>query len=149
MSEEKIEKDFWNSEGVQAHLTITQSIIQRMAVNSAAAKAWCIALVSAILFTVGNTQIGTGKPALALIALLPTLLFWFLDTYYLSLEKSFRKSYNGFIGKLHQRKIDVDDLYVIEPKGDFFWKAFVSVSTWPFYSVLVVVIFLAQIFLLK
>ena len=146
MSEEKVE---WNTEGVQAHLTILQSVIQRMASNSASNKAWCIALVSAILFTVGNTT--TNNPKLALVALAPTLLFFFLDAYYLTLEKQFRKSYNLFIGKLHKRKIEVDDLYAITPQGDFwlnFGASVLSPSVWPFYVTMLLVIFLSLLFIL-
>jgi len=38
-----------NSQAVQSHLSIIQSVIQRMASNSTSSKAWCITLVSAIL----------------------------------------------------------------------------------------------------
>lgn len=81
-----------NSQAVQAHLAIAQSVIQRMANNSAGCKAWCITLVSAILVVVAQE----GKPGFALLAILPTFLFAFLDTYYLALEKRFRNAYNSF-----------------------------------------------------
>lgn len=47
-----------NSQAIQTHLEITQSVIQRMAVNSASCKTWCITLVSAILVIVADK----GKP---------------------------------------------------------------------------------------
>lgn len=72
-----------DSPSVQAHLSILQAIVLRMATNSSACKAWCISIVSAILVLVADK----GKPQHALIALLPTLLFLALDAYYLSLEK--------------------------------------------------------------
>lgn len=108
-----------NSQAVQAHLGIMQSIIQRMASNSASCKAWCITLVSAILVIVADK----GKPDYAYIAVIPTILFLILDAYYLALEKSFRKSYNGFIEKLHNSSLISSDFYVVSPEGSLL-KAF-------------------------
>src|SRR3990172_5550441 len=102
-----------NSQAVQAHLSITQSVIQRMAANSTSCKAWCITLVSAILVIVADK----GRPQYALIAIIPTILFLALDTYYLSLEKMFRHSYNSFIEKLHSGKVVAADLYAVSPSG--------------------------------
>ena len=90
-----------NSQAVQAHLSITQSVIQRMASNSTSCKTWCITLVSAILVVVADK----GKPRYALIAVIPTVLFLVLDCYYLALERMFRRSYNSFIDKLHQGEV--------------------------------------------
>jgi len=141
-------KDFWNSEGVQAHLTITQSVIQRMATNSASSKAWCVALVSAILVVVADKK----QPDLALIALLPIALFFVLDGYYLALEKAFIAAYNDFIDKLHQRKIDASDLYAIAPKGSLIWsflRALGSFSIWPFYCTLFALVLVTRTIVLK
>ena len=40
---------------VQAHLTIMQSVIQRMAENSRSCKVWCVTLVAATLVLVART----------------------------------------------------------------------------------------------
>jgi hypothetical protein len=133
-----------NSEAVQAHLSITQSVIQRMASNSASCKAWCITLVSAILVIVADK----GKPQYSMIAVIPTLLFFVLDTYYLALEKTFIQAYNAFIEKLHNRDIVASDLYAISPKGSLlksFFCSLVSFSTWPLYTTLLLMIWIAKI----
>ena len=132
-----------NSEAVQAHLSITQSVIQRMAANSASCKAWCITLVSAILVVVADK----GKPQLVLIALIPTVLFLVLDSYYLALEKMFRHSYNSFIDKLHRGKIAASDLYAVVPTGNatkMCFGALLSFSVWPFYLTLFVMIWITK-----
>jgi hypothetical protein len=132
-----------NSQSVQAHLQITQSIIQRMSSNSAQCKAWCITLVSAILVIVADK----GKPQYALIAFIPALLFFVLDAYYLSLEKMFRQSYNAFIETVHNGTLSASDLYAVSPRGDFFdsfLSAIFSFSIWPFYTTLVGMIYLAK-----
>ncbi|WP_061216652.1 hypothetical protein [Leptospira weilii] len=132
-----------SEEAIQAHLTLLQSIIQRMATNSSSSKAWCIAIVSAMLVIVGEK----GQANYLFITYIPTLLFFSLDSYYLALEKSFRNSYNEFIDKLHEKKIKPADLYVIAPKGSFFndiRKSLVSFSIWPFYGTLLGMAYFAK-----
>lgn len=131
-----------NSEAVQAHLSILQSVIQRMAANSASSKAWCITLVSAILVVLADK----GKPNYLWIAVIPTVLFLVLDAYYLALERGFRSSYNAFIDKLHGGKVAPGDVYAVVPAGALGWqvlKALLSFSVWPFYLTLLLTIFLA------
>lgn len=132
-----------NSPSVQAHLGIMQSVINRMASNSTSCKAWCISLVSAILVIVADK----GKPQFALIALIPTVLFCWLDAYYLALEKRFRESYRLFIEKLHGGKLVAADLYFVSPAGGkikTFCAALMSFSVWSFYLALLVMIFLVK-----
>lgn len=131
------------SPAVQAHLGIAQSVIQRMAANSASCKAWCITLVAAILVIVADK----GQPTYALIAAVPTLLFLVLDTYYLALEKCFRDSYNEFIDKVHEGRVVAADLYAITPKESLprsFARSLRSFSIWPFYVTLGLMIWLSM-----
>ena len=131
------------SPAVQAHLGISQSVIQRMASNSASCKAWCITLVAAILVIVADK----GQPNYALIAGVPTLLFLVLDTYYLALEKCFRNSYNDFIGKVHAGRVVAADLSAVTPKGSLpktLAQSLRSFSIWPFYATLGVMIWLCM-----
>ena len=131
------------SSAVQAHLEIVQGIIQRMAENSRSCKVWCVTIVSAVLVLVART----GKADHALIALAPTVLFLVLDAYYLSLEGAFRKSYDAFIGKVHDGQASTSDLYVIAPSGSIagglFVAMFRSFSLLPFYLVVLVTVLLA------
>ncbi len=136
-----------SSQAVQAHLGILQGVIQRMASNSASCKGWCITLVAALLVVVADK----GKPQMALIALIPTLLFLALDAYYLALEKAFRKSYNHFIEKLHSAQLQASDLYVVEPEGAvtrLAFSALLSFSIWPFYGTLLVMVCLARVYVI-
>src|ERR1044071_1280932 len=89
------------SPSVQAHLGIIQNVIQRMGGNSTACKTWCITIVAGLLIVIADKN----KPHLALLALLPTLLFLGLDIFYLALEKGFRNSYNDFIRKVHMQAL--------------------------------------------
>lgn len=144
---DKEEKNHNYSDAIQAHLSISQSIIQRMAVNSTSCKGWCIAIVSAILVIITDK----GNPNYSAIALIPVLLFSMLDTFYLALEKRFRSSYNQFIEKLHRNEISASDLYVIIPQGASirtFVKSLISFSVWPFYITLLFMILIVWIYVL-
>ena len=132
------------SASIQTHLGILQNVIQRMAANSSASKAWCITLVSAVLVIVADK----GKPDYAYIAFLPTLVFAALDAYYLALENAFRTAYNEFISKLHNKALTESDLYSVAPKGNMSelqWQSFKSFSVWGFYVSLAVLIFIAKV----
>ena len=136
------------SSAVQAHLTIMQGVINRMAENSRSCKVWCVTLVAAILVLVART----GEPQHALIALVPTLLFLFLDAYYLGLEGRFRKSYCAFVRKVHAGQIATSDLYTVAPCGSeigqFCWALFKSFSVWPFYLMVTVTILLTWLLII-
>ena len=136
-----------NAEDVRAHLSMMQSVITRMAENSRACKTWAVTLVAAILLVVARFGTSSGEPAFgpeaALIALVPTILFWMLDSYYLALERVFRNSYNSFVERLHTGKLETGEVFKIAPSGSVpktFFSVQKSFSIWPFYPALVVVI---------
>ncbi len=68
------------------YLEFLQATIARMASNSFVVKGWSVALGTAVL----GFSVKDGNWALALIAMLPALAFWALDSYYLMLERQFR-----------------------------------------------------------
>ena len=137
-----------NSPAVQAHLTMMQGVIQRMAENSRSCKLWCVTLVAATLVLVART----GEPQHALIALVPTLLFLFLDSYYLALERAFIGSQNAFVAKLHRGELKSADIYRVVPTG-MGWRLvgrclLGSVSIWPFYLLVTVTILLTWLLII-
>lgn len=68
-----------DSSSVQSYLNTLQGIVSRMAGNSANCKTWCITLVSAILVAIADKA----KPNYGWLALIPIVVFLFLDAYYL------------------------------------------------------------------
>jgi len=72
-------KDFMIKE-----LEIIQGIINRMAHNSFLIKGWTITLVVVTLLLQGNKY----------YTFIPILVFWFLDAYFLRLERLYRRLYN-------------------------------------------------------
>ncbi len=127
---------------VRTHLEIMQGVVNRMAGNSRSCKVWCVTLVAAVLVLVART----GEPQHALIALAPTLLFLVLDTYYLALERSFIKSQNEFVAKLHRGKLSSTDVYRVIPAGmglGLVARCLGSVSVWLFYPLVAATVLLA------
>ena len=121
------------SSAVQSHLSILQGVIKRMAVNSRFCKVWCVTLVAVTLVLVART----GEPMHALLAGIPTFLFFVLDAYYLAEERSFRNSYSEFVNKLHFGLATSRDLYNVEGKGmgwRLFWQHLRHVPVALFYS---------------
>ena len=130
------------SSAVQKHLEIMQGVVARMAENSRSCKVWCVTLVAAVLVLVART----GEPRHALIALVPTTLFYLLDAYHLMLERRFRNSYNSFVGKVHRGQLATSDLYTVIGCGSkvriFLWAMFLSFSVLPFYVAVIATVLL-------
>lgn len=121
-----------DSPTVQIHLSILQSVIQRMAENSSSAKTWCITLVSATLVLIVEKE----KPSLFWVSAFPIVSFGALDIYYLSLEKRFRQTYEEFIGKLHKNELVSADLFEVTPASgaaEYHIESLRSFSIWGFY----------------
>ena len=73
------------------HLELVQAVIARMADNSFKIKSWAVALVSAVLVVAERVA---GWQYL-FVALVPALVFWGLDAFYLRQEKLFRTLYDA------------------------------------------------------
>ncbi|MCH7515305.1 MAG: hypothetical protein IH947_15395, partial [Bacteroidetes bacterium] len=70
-----------------------QAVITRHNSNSFMIKGWAIAICTAVLAFAGTLK----EPVLALIALLPVVVFWALDSLYLANERCFISLYNAAI----------------------------------------------------
>lgn len=68
-----------------------QAVISRMAGNSFLLKGWSVTLAAAVIALAANKD---SHALLTLIALLPVVMFWLLDGYYLHQERLFRKLYD-------------------------------------------------------
>lgn len=144
------DKVSFDSPSVQSYLTILQSVISRMATNSASCKTWCVSLVSAIIVIVADK----GKPDYVWISVVPIMLFLLLDSYYLCLERQFRTLYNDFIRKLHFGSATVDDVFFVAPRVGTgatslsIVRAGASIAVWPFYLLLAVMLLIVRVWVL-
>ena len=76
------------------HLEFIQNVITRMNTNSFQIKGWCIVIVSAFIAIYASTK----DTYFFIAAVFPTIIFWFLDAYYLNQERKFRGLYNDVAG---------------------------------------------------
>ena len=79
---------------VAAHINLLQGIINRLANNSSSCKTWCLTLVGALLSLAGATHV----PAIVTFALIPVVIFGFLDGMYLAQERAYRVLYRRIVG---------------------------------------------------
>ncbi|WP_155768274.1 hypothetical protein [Burkholderia vietnamiensis] len=68
-----------------AHLGFIQGTINRMAGNVFLVKGWSVALAAAMTALTSDSKFGS------YIAIVPIMLFWWLDAYYIQQEKLFRE----------------------------------------------------------
>ena len=85
------------------HLDFLQLVITRMNVNSFLLKGWTITLVAGLFAFAAKDS----KISYVLITYISTPLFWFLDGYYLSLERQYRALYN-IVKDMKEDDIDFD-----------------------------------------
>jgi hypothetical protein len=78
------------NEHMVRHLEMIQGVIGRLAGNSFAYKGWAITIVTGIFVLSAKTT----DWRYLLSALVPTLAFWGLDSYYLRQERLYRALYN-------------------------------------------------------
>ncbi|MDX9993196.1 MAG: hypothetical protein RBS68_14240 [Anaerolineales bacterium] len=121
------------------HLEFIQDVIARMNQNSFQMKGWMVAIASTLLALYASTK----NEAFALVAVFPTLVFWFLDSYYLQQERKFRGLYNDVAGTCE--KPQEIKLFAMRPDlyqgGKYsFWNVLVSGSIVSLYLPVIVVL---------
>ena len=135
-----------DSSSVQSYLENLQSTMARMSAQSASCKTWCITLVSALLAFAADKQ----KPDAVFISVIPIGLFFLLDSYYLGRERIFRMLYTDFVQKLHAGTARSEDVFVIAIDRRarallrLTGQSILSVSVWPFYSLVSVMLIVAR-----
>ena len=133
-----------DNDDVRTHLGMMQSVINRMAENSRSCKTWAVTLVAAILVVMAKFEAPSGEtaigPGATWIAVIPAVVFWMLDSYYLALERAFRSGYVGFVKRLHRGSLQKGEVFKIERSGPMLQHmidAQKSISLLPFYVLLV------------
>ena len=128
-----------NGENKRCHLSMIQQVITRMGNNSFALKGWSVGMMIAIYAFAGQNS-----HKAVVVTLIPLIVFWFLDSYYLTLERKFRALYND-VRLRKEDEIDFDmnfDNIVVSMKDlkkyDFV-NVFISKTVLPFYLVCIAI----------
>lgn len=127
------------------HLEFIQNIITRMNTNSFQLKGMCVAIVSAFLAIYASNK----NVLFIFLPIVPTALFWFLDTFYLQQEEKFRGIYNNVAGIEKDIEIRLFEMPIHEFQKDkySFWSVFFSKTILPFYGIISILLFVAGIVL--
>lgn len=122
------------------HLEFIQITIVRMAANSFVIKGWTVTLVAAILaFTSKDANSNAAS-----IALIPAIMFWSLDAYYLRTEREYRALYDQVRQNPPKDDLEVDfslDISNVKTKTAGTLRVAFTRTLAPFYLALIGVIF--------
>lgn len=89
-------------ENQRKHLEFIQNIISRMAGNLFFLRGWTITLIGALLALFAKNN---SPEYVFYFLIVVVLIFWILDGYFLSQERSYRDLYN-YVRKLKEEEID-------------------------------------------
>lgn len=119
------------------HLEMIQGVINRMASNSFALKGWAVTLVAGIFVLAGKD---TDK-LYFLVAYIPIIVFWGLDSYYLLQERLYRALYEK-VRLLPEAEIDYSmkaSSKEFKSEKNTFLSCFLSITELWFYFPLAIV----------
>jgi len=128
-----------NGENKRCHLNMIQQVITRMGNNSFELKGWSVGMMIAIYAFAGQNS-----HKAVVVTLIPLIVFWFLDSYYLTLERKFRALYDD-VRLRKEDEIDFDmnfDNIVVSMKDlkkYGFVNVFISKTVLPFYLVCIAI----------
>ena len=118
------------------HLQFIQQVITRMNGLSFQVKGWCLTLVAG-LFALGSSE---KENNYLLLTLAVTLIFYALDSFYLSQERQYRGLYND-VRLLNEEEITFSMDTRAYKKGKNTWySCLLSISTLPIYAVMLIVV---------
>ncbi len=96
------------------YIEMLQGNIERMAGNSANCKSWMVTIVSALMALLCSINAFNGW---ILSGILPILLYWYLDVYYLHLERGMRNLETVFLNMFRDKNFEKyeENLFNFEP----------------------------------
>jgi hypothetical protein len=120
------------------HYELIQAVVNRLATASFQIKGWTVTITTALLGVIVAAKLPSW---VALIGLVPTLLFWCLDAYYLQQERLFRSLYNDAIRAGTNVPVFSMDIspYRKCPRNHF-WTVWRSRTVWPLHTCLILVV---------
>lgn len=118
-------------------IDLIQGVINRMAHNSFMLKGWLVTIIVAVLALTKDTLLTNKVDYLSLILMLPLIVFWYLDAFFLHKERCYRKLYDWVIEK---RKKTDEHLYSLNYKRfekdvDNIFCIMFSKTLFPFYGI--------------
>ncbi|MDR0613447.1 MAG: hypothetical protein LBG45_08250 [Dysgonamonadaceae bacterium] len=134
-----------NIDEKRQHLEFIQNVITRMNTNSFQIKGMVITIVSALIAIYASTS----NIIFVFLGIAPTLVFWFLDSYYLQQERKFRGIYNNVARLKNDVEIKPYEMPIQKFHGGQygFWKVFFSKTIAWLYGTIVFLLLLVGVIL--
>lgn len=89
--------DKMDNEILHKEIDLIQGIINRMAHNSFLLKGWTITIIVAVLALSKDTLVTNDLTYFSIILLIPLVVFWYLDAFFLHKERCYIKLYDWVI----------------------------------------------------
>jgi hypothetical protein len=128
---------FWPADNpaVKDQIDLLQAVISRLANNSSSRKTWCVSLFGALLGLAGVSHVAS----LAAFAIVPVVIFGFMDTMYLAQEKSYRDLTKRIVNAIRDGSYDRSHLFEVSAhlNPNHVFRAIASWSIWPVYPTLI------------
>jgi hypothetical protein len=86
-----------DKETLHKEIDLIQGIINRMSHNSFLLKGWAITIIVAVLALSKDTLVTNDLTYFSIILLIPLIVFWYLDAFFLHKEKCYIKLYDWVI----------------------------------------------------
>lgn len=122
------------------HLEMIQNIINRMNSNSFLLKGWSVTIFVG-LFTFANIKDMDSR--FIIIALIPTIIFLILDSFFLRQERLFRHLYDDVrLDNTHDFKFSMKTSKYKKKKDVSYIKVMLSITVWPCYLPIIIITFI-------
>ncbi|AMG01440.1 hypothetical protein P0E20_002377 [Vibrio harveyi] len=118
-----------------AHLGFIQGVINRMGQNSFLLKGWSITLIAALFALAAKDA----NEQFALIAYIPTVVFWLLDAFFLHQEKLYRKLYEQVAEEIIDSSKFTLNTSVVRDSVEGYASVILSKTLLPFYGLIILV----------
>jgi hypothetical protein len=118
------------------HMEMIQAVVARLAGNSFLIKGWALTLTVALL----GFAVNTNSSGLAAVAILPIIVFWRLDAYYLHTEWLFRELHKkvrtcaGDLEPFFMGATDRNFVKTLPANARSRWTTLWRPALWPFYA---------------
>ena len=110
------------------HLEMIERVIERMNQNSFALKGWAMTLVVAICALAANGN----EQKIAIVSVIPIIVFWFLDSFYLQRERRYRALYDSVLEGTVNRTFSMETSGMKTKRSNYI-RCLFSVGEWVFY----------------
>lgn len=137
-----------DKEILHKEIDLIQGVINRMANNSFLLKGWLISLIAVILALSKDSILSKDLIYLTTTLILPVMIFWYLDAFFLHKEKCYRKLYEWVI---QNRKTSDEHLYSLDysrfkNQVKNIWNIMFSKTLFPFYGITTILLLAITIY---